>query len=349
MPSNKNAFKRYLILDELLSDRMHNYSIQDLTRIVEVKLSEDGIEGVSRRCIEKDIVDLEYAPIYAEIERYKAEDGKRCLRYADPTFSIFNKKLSNEECNLLCEVLETIGQFDGLDNFEWLDEFKAKLGVNDHKKIIYFSNNPYLKNSNLLGSLFNYISHRIVINICFQDFNQEEQFIDLHPYLLKQYNNRWFLIGAIDMNYQIKTFALDRINKIKPLTSKTYREQPDDLTERFEEIIGVTYLEGEENNHIIFWVSDKDKGYIITKPIHGSQKSIRNQEEASLRAAFPMLNGGEFFSIDCLANYELIRELASFGSELMVLSPGNIQSEVYQRVKKMEISYQEIIKKQLAE
>lgn len=345
MPNNKNAFKRYLILDELLSDRMHNYSIQDLTRIVEVKLADDGLEGVSRRCIEKDIVDLEYAPIYAEIERYKSEEGKRCVRYADPTFSIFSKKLSNEERNLLCEVLETIGQFDGLDNFEWLDEFKAKLGVTDHKKIIYFSNNPYLKNSNLLGSLFNYISHQIVINICFQDFNQEEQFIDLHPYLLKQYNNRWFLIGASDMNYQIKTFALDRINKIKPMPEKTYHEQPEDLTERFEEIIGVTYLEGEKNNHIIFWVSDKDKGYIITKPIHGSQKNIRNQEEASLRSAFPMLNGGEFFSIDCLSNYELIRELASFGSELMVLSPWNIQREVYQRIKEMEISYQEILKK----
>ena len=133
MPSNKNAFNRYLILDELLSDRFHDYSIEDLTHILEVRLAKDGFEGVGRRCVEKDIVYLENEPIFAEIERYKSETGKRCVRYADPTFSIFNKKLSNEERSLLCEVLETIGQFDGLDNFEWLEDFKSKLSETDKK------------------------------------------------------------------------------------------------------------------------------------------------------------------------------------------------------------------------
>ena len=31
MPINKNAIMRYKILDELLSDRYHNYSLDDLT------------------------------------------------------------------------------------------------------------------------------------------------------------------------------------------------------------------------------------------------------------------------------------------------------------------------------
>jgi hypothetical protein len=41
-----------------------------------------------------------------------------------------------------------------------------------------------------------------------------------------------------------------------------------------------------------------------------------------------MLKGGAFFSIECIENYELIRELTSFGKDLIVLSPTNIQQKV---------------------
>ena len=336
MPSNKNAFNRYLILDELLSDRHHNYSIDDLTKILEVRLAEDGFEGVSRRCVEKDIVYLEYAPIYAEIERYKSETGKRCVRYADPTFSIFNKKLSNDERNLLCEVLATIGQFDGLDNFEWLEEFKAKLGVNEHEKIIYFSNNPYLNNSNLLGTLFTYIANKVVVRLNYRTFDSDKQKqIVLHPYLLKQYNNRWFVIGAADRDHKIFTFALDRINFATPLPDKNYLQRSNDLIERYEDIIGVTYYEGKTAEEIIFWASDNAKGYIDTKPIHGTQAGFRNEKEAMLRAQHPTLRGGKFYRIRCIRNYELIRELCSFGPEVIVISPDHIKTEIYEQIQTM--------------
>ena len=340
MPSNKNAFNRYLILDELLSDRMHNYSIQDLTDIVEVRLSKDGLEGVTKRCIEKDIVDLEYAPVFAEIERYKSETGKRCVRYADPAFSIFNKKLSNEERNLLCEVLETIGQFDGLDNFEWLEKFKAKLGVNEHEKIIYFSNNPFLKNSNLLGTLFTYIANKVVVHLTYRTFKEDVQKeIDFHPYFLKQYNNRWYVIGAADIDDKILTYALDRIIKVDPMPGLRYRPCTENLTVRYEDIIGITFHENEPVEEIIFWASNSASRYIDTKPIHGSQRVIKEDGSAELHSMYPSLKEGKFYSIDCILNYELIRELCSFGSDVIVLSPEHIQKEVHDRIQAMAESY----------
>ena len=340
MPSNKNAFNRYLILDELLSDRYHNYSIEDLTSILEAHLAKDGFEGVGRRCVEKDIVYLENAPIFADIERYKSETGKRCVRYADPTFRIFNKKLSNEERNLLCEVLETIGQFDGLDNFEWLEEFKAKLGVNEHEKIIYFSNNPYLKNSNLLGTLFTYIVNKVAVHLTYRTFSEEVQKeIDFHPYFLKQYNNRWYVIGAADIDTKILTFALDRIIKVNPLPGLSYRPCTEDLTERYEDIIGITYHEDEPVEEIIFWASGNATGYIDTKPIHGSQRVIKEDCCAELRSIYPSLKKGKFYSIDCIHNYELIRELSSFGSDVIVLSPEHIQKAIRSRIQAMKDGY----------
>lgn len=340
MPSNKNAFIRYLILDELLSDRYHNYSIEDLMNILEVRLAKDGFEGVGRRCVEKDIIYLENAPIFADIERYKSETGKRCVRYADPTFSIFNKKLSNEERNLLCEVLETIGQFDGLDNFEWLEEFKAKLGVNEHEKIIYFSNNPYLKNSNLLGSLFTYIANKVAVHLTYHTFSEDiQKEIDFHPCFLKQYNNRWYVIGAANSDDKILTIALDRIIKVNPLLGLNYRPCAEDLTERYEDIIGITYHEDEPVDEIIFWASDDARGYIDTKPLHGSQKELKEERSTELRAKFPSLECGKFYSISCIRNYELIRELCSFGSDVIVLSPEHIQKAIRSRIQAMKDGY----------
>ena len=86
-------------------------------------------------------------------------------------------------------MLNTIGQFDGLDHFEWLDRLKAELEVKRQRQIISFSNNPKLKNSNLLGTLFDYISNKVVILLSYHTFSDEEvRSIDFHPYLLKQYN-----------------------------------------------------------------------------------------------------------------------------------------------------------------
>ena len=76
MPANKNAMTRYKILDELLSSRYHNYSLDDLTEEVSNRLAEmyPNTNGVVRRTIEKDIYYLEYeGPFMVEIERYAVQ------------------------------------------------------------------------------------------------------------------------------------------------------------------------------------------------------------------------------------------------------------------------------------
>lgn len=61
MPSNKNALTRIVLLDKLLADRYHAYSIQDMTDYLERELPQYGQDGgVSKRCVEKDIEYMEY-------------------------------------------------------------------------------------------------------------------------------------------------------------------------------------------------------------------------------------------------------------------------------------------------
>ena len=342
MPTNKNALTRYKILDELLSDRHHFYDIHDLTEICNEELINKGLRAVTQRCIEKDIVYMGYTPFSADIKRFQS-NGKFCIRYVDPSFSIFKKELSDEESNLILEVLDTIGQFDGLAHFEWLERFKIGLGLKKRPKVISFSNNPYLKNSNLLGVLFDNISNQVVVELEYHTFSDSTQkTIIFHPYLLKQYNNRWYILGAADSDKKILTFALDRIDKVTPLPEAKFFPCEENLSERFEDIVGVTLYEDRPIEHIVFWVSDQSKDYIETKPIHGSQTPLRGDKSDQLFGKYPHLQNGAFFSIDCIPNYELIRELCSFGKDLIVLSPATIQDEVFNRISSMVENYSKL-------
>ncbi|MFI3298120.1 MAG: WYL domain-containing protein, partial [bacterium] len=245
MPVNKNAMTRYKILDDLLSDKYQNYSLDDLTRCVNEALNEMGVDSVSRRCVEKDINYIEYKPFEAEIERYSAAGfkadmqksyTKRCLRYADPAFSIFKKSMSDDERHLLSEALLMLGQFDGLPNLESLENLRLSLGVNgSENRAISFTKNP-LENSTLLGQLFTAITNRQVIEIEYKPYNAEcSKNIMLHPYLLKEYNRRWYLFAAADVDDKLLHFNLDIIGNIEFLPSHPYRESKEDINEYFDD------------------------------------------------------------------------------------------------------------------
>lgn len=341
MPVNKNALIRYKYLDRLLSDRHHYYDMNDLTEKVNELMERDELNmSVGVRTIQKDLLVLQCAPFSAPIEMKKV-DGRNIYSYSNPSFSLFTKELSDEERHLLHEVLNTLGQFEGLAHFEWLEKFKIGLGFEESRKIISFSNNPYYESSNLLGTLFDQISNEVVVRLSYHTFvDATIRNIVFHPYLLKQYNDRWFLLGVTDDDNKILTFALDRIDKVKPLPGRKYIPCPDNLAEHFDDIVGVTYFEDRPVEHILFWVSDFSKDYVETKPLHGTQTALHGEVETQLRQQYSYLEGGAFYTIDCIKNYELIRLLCSFGKDLIVLqSDGTIVEDIRQRISDMNEKY----------
>lgn len=325
MPVNKDALRRFRIIDRLLSDPNHDYTTDEIMRRVNRECP-----AVSLRMIQKDILAIS-EEFGKRITRNAG--GRGTVKYEDQSEPIFYKELTADEEEVLREVLRTLGQFEGLDNFTWLELLKKKLEMNrpqDTRPLISFSRDDILQMPpTLLGRLFTAISRKKVIRFTYTPFGMEPREITVYPYQLKQYNDRWFLlatpVGSDRFPYDpefIGNFALDRISeRIGYVEDIPYVETPVDLDMRFDEIIGVTLHRDAEVESIYYAVRPASINYIRTKFMHPTQMEFTGKDAEDFRNRYPGLNDCGFFSIECRPNYELYSRFASLGANVILLEP----------------------------
>lgn len=386
MATNKEALARYTIIDQMLSDTHHYYTTNDiLDRVNEYMMEVHGEvlgsctrrkTGVSKtdeevrknglRVIQMDIKTLQDVPFSLDIDS-EIINGRRCWRYSDPTHTLFAKALSMDEKKLLREVINTLGQFSGLDNFQWLEDLQKKLNddrafggnglISDQvqeRKAIQFSSNEYLTGKEHLGRLFSAITSKDVLKIEYRPFSNKPDMdqgdieLIVYPYLLKEYNDRWFLFctpnkgkeGSYDPNY-ILNLALDRMVTITVDKRHKFKECRVDLESRFDDIVGVTYYEDREIQTIEFGISSYRYPYITTKPIHPYQKELGVERQKELHELYPELEDFVFFSLELIPNQELLSILLSFGKDIVVLHPeirNKIQENLHKQLRLYELT-----------
>lgn len=95
-----------------------------------------------------------------------------------------------------------------------------------------------------------------------------------------------------------------------------------DLKTRYDEIVGVTYYKDVEPVEIIFAVNKTSVNYVKTKYIHITQMELDEPRENEFKSKYPLLKEWAFFSIECRPNTELFARFASYGQNLVVVSPG---------------------------
>ncbi len=342
MPKNKNAVIRYKLLDDALSDRHHNYSMNEITDRVNRQLESLGYLPVTKRCLEKDLEFLQGELFNAPVDHVRI-NGKACVKYKYSSYSLFTHELTKEEMSILYEVLNTVGQFEGLPNFDWLDSLRQQYSLNRHKRILSFSSNPRLKNVNMMAELYECISNNSVINRTYQRFQDTEpETYLLHPYLLKQYNNRWYVVGLRPDVNKIYTLPLDRIEKLETKKEEKYIKYDGDIEERFKNTIGITVYDDAEPKEIIFWISNDTAPYIITKPIHNSQTELKVEESTQYYNAYKLPTNGKIFKLHCTLNYELQQELIRNFHNIIVLEPIDLRKEIIEKVNQMQKNYENL-------
>lgn len=333
MAKNKGAIVRYRAIDRCLRSKHGRYGIQELQKACADALYDAFSEpiSVSRRQIYDDLHYMESNAGYrADIETCKI--GRNAYyRYADPNFSIEKMPLTDDEINQLKETILMLNRFKGMPHFEWMEEILNKLEDTFHLKgsgnsVIGFEQNLDLKGLENITPLFEAIVNKQVLNISYKSFKANKPVTcEVHPYFLKQYNNRWFLFGWNTEYSAITNFALDRIEAVSPMFVE-FIEKPEKINfdEYFDDIIGVTIPKDKRVEHIVMRIAPDRYPYIRNKPLHQSQHNYDKEYRVS---------------IDVIPNNELIALLLSFGSQLEVLEPQNVRDMMREHVKTLNKFY----------
>lgn len=133
-----------------------------------------------------------------------------------------------------------------------------------------------------------------------------EENIIFHPYFVKRYKQRWYMIGWKEKSKDIRTYALDRVKKM--ITLGEHFKMPGITPEPFfSNLIGVTESKA-PIKEVRVQTSPTQAKYFRALPFHSSQQEEINDKYS-------------IFTYRLKINYELVHELLSFGNSLKVLGP----------------------------
>ena len=260
----------------------------------------------------------------APIKRYYV--GHRCYyRYEDETFSINKKDFSETELDKIDEALIMLNRLNGAAGFDWVSEFIAnfedKLGRKKNTtSVIGYEKNPFLTGIENLSVLYNYIVNAQVVRIKYNPFNRGEMEYIMHPYYLKQYNNRWFLFGITERDKDVLTnLPLDRIISIEPVQIKYIPNTHFDFEEYFDDVVGVSVPREGEPERVVLKFDEIRYPYIVTKPLHPSQVILDKENHV--------------IQLEVFLTLELESLIFSFGEHVEVLEPSSLREAFRQKTR----------------
>lgn len=329
MATNKNASFRYRVINNCLRNSGRKWSLNDLIDKVSSELDEHfGIQkGVSKRQIQEDLSIMRSLPPRGFDAPIICMDGY--YSYSDSDFSIDKNPLNEKDIDSLNEALKIFKQFSGLPHFSELKQIIAKIegaiSIKEYanQNVIAFENNDNVEGIEYLDPIYKAILGKKVLEISYQPFSSDSASpLIIHPYLLKEYRNRWFCLGLNPKLNAISILALDRIKGVTPLNMIDYQENAGlNPNLYFRDIIGVTLPENKEIEIIELLLSPQLTPYILTKPLHLTQKVINKNKS------------GTYIQIQVIPNFELTQLLLSFGENIKVIKPKALVDEIHRKLK----------------
>lgn len=324
MAQNKNALIRYKTIDKCLQNKYRQWTLDDLIEAVSDALFEyEGKENsVSKRTVQLDIQMMrsEKLGYNAPIEVY----DKKYYRYEDEDFTITDIPLTETDINVLTETVSMLKQFKDFSLFNDVSDILQRLedkiyAEKSHTQpVIHLDKNDNLKGLHFLDQLYQAIIKKVVLKITYKSFtSRDENTFLFHAFILKEFNNRWFLVGRKRSKAPISNLALDRIIAIDYDFQTPYLEEEFDAEKFYKNIVGVTVNTGLQPKKIELWIDRTNAPYVITKPLHNSQRLIKTNEDGSI-----------IIHLFLVENYELERLVLGFGNGIEIIKPEGMRKRM---------------------
>jgi len=328
MSQNKNALIRYKTIDKCLQNQYRKWTLDDLTDACSDALSEyEGKENaVSKRTTQLDIqlMRSEKLGYNAPIVVY----DKKFYKYEDEDYSITDIPLTETDINVLTETVAMLKQFKDFSLFNDVSDILQRLedkiyAEKSHTKpVIYLDKNEALKGLHFLDVLYQAIIKKIVVMVTYKSFKSTvENKFTFYPFILKEFNNRWFLVGRRQNSRSVSNLALDRIISIDFDFNLPFIDDDFDAENYYKDVIGVTVNEGLRAEKMLIWFNAENAPYVTTKPIHASQVTDQVNGDGSI-----------VVSLKLKVNYEFERLVLGFGNGAHILEPQHLRRRIKAKI-----------------
>jgi len=326
MPANKYALIRYRVINRCLKDFQYA-SMDKLIQVCEDALS---MSPISPRTIYQDIRDMkedDQLGYFAPIKRNRDKG----YYYDDPEYSIDNIPLGEEEVKALSFAATMLDQYRNIGIFSTFTGAVQKVveAVNikrmskedDLLPFIEFEQSPVSLGQQFIEPIILAIKNKKVIRFKYQRFVTDKVLShDIHPYLLKQYHSRWYLIGLHDYHKDIATYCLDRFVSDPEPIDIPYEDRGFNTREYFKSVIGII-TSSEKPQKVVLKLTQRQAWYVITQPIHSSQKVTEKKDHFIVE-------------LNVIPTYELTMLIMGWGPEAEVIRPKSLKSRIFELHKK---------------
>lgn len=322
MPKNKQSLIRYRVINRCLQDG-RRVSLKELKSACERALD---IYPLGERTIEEDIRAMRKDSALGYNAPIRIDRTEGVYYYEDPDYSIDQIPLKDEELDSILFAAKLLSQYEHIPIFNTFKESVQKLvdAVNVYRLtnedadriFIEFERSEATKGTEFIEPLIGAIKNKTVIRLIYKSFTAKNSTKHvIHPYHLKEYRNRWFLIGYHEKFKDIRTYGLDRILKIEYEETIRFIDVGFNATEYYKNVIGVSILSGEPIE-IKLAFSKVQAEYVISQPIHSSQEFLIQKGNSKI------------FKFNLVPNYEFYSQILSWGKEVKVLQPKVIQNQI---------------------
>ncbi len=336
MATNKHAVIRYRVIDKCLRhvDKTWNWKSLAEACSQELERVTGKNHSLSERTIKGDLRSMRHDEALGYFAPIEYDRKEKSYYYSNRSFSITESPLNRSDSQELKGAISLLRQFTGFRHLEGIDNIIQKLELlafesrDNEKRIVHLAQPTSIPGQKWLDLLYDAIKEDKCLTMRYKPFDREAFSGVISPYLLKEFDDRWYLYAHFHSKDQLRTYGLERITELKP-SLQVYRAvknfNPDKY---FKDILGVTLVAGKEAKKLVFEVYGNTIQYIKTKPLHESQNLI---SESKSKAQFELM---------VIPNYELESKLLSFGESIKLLQPKALSNKIKKRLDKARGRYE---------
>ena len=200
-------------------------------------------------------------------------------------------------------------------------------GNREHTRLIQVEQNEDYIGLEYIQPLLNAIKERRIVKFTYYNYVKDriKDYV-LKPYLLKEFKNRWYIIGQQENISGSYTFGLERILKME-ISKQSFETDPSYKPESlFENTIGLNYSAGKPCRVILHFHPEQGR-YIKSLPLHHSQKILEENKQYLAVELF------------VVPNYELREIILTYGEKVKVLEPKSLQKQIKQSLARAAKQY----------